>query len=65
MLEGNTFFPETGTPMRKMACMSMLFALAEPLPLTVATFTTKSLVTTKSSVRSRESRSTSVFRHKG
>lgn len=44
MFEGNTFFPDTGMPMRKMACMSRPFALADPVPLTVPIFSAKSLV---------------------
>ena len=42
MFDGKTFFPETGMPMRKIACMSRLFALAEPVPLTVAILKAKS-----------------------
>ena len=36
MLEGKTFFPDTGTPMRKIACMISPLALADPVPLAVA-----------------------------
>src|SRR4051794_34503299 len=43
MFEGKTFFPETGMPMRKIACMSKPFALAEPVPFTVAILKAKSL----------------------
>jgi hypothetical protein len=43
MFDGNTFFPDTGIPMRKIACMRRLFALAEPVPLTVAILKAKSL----------------------
>src|SRR5918999_911475 len=43
MLDGNTFFPDTGIPIRKIACMMRLFALAEPVPLTVAILKAKSL----------------------
>ena len=43
MLDGKMFLPETGMPMRKMACMSRLFALAEPVPLTLAILKAKSL----------------------
>src|ERR1041384_1340818 len=43
MLDGKTFLPVTGMPMRKMACMSRLFALAEPVPLTVPILKAKSL----------------------
>src|SRR5215469_16318749 len=50
MLEGNRFLPETGIPMRKMACMSKPLALAEPVPLTLASFRAKSL--TRISLRS-------------
>src|SRR5215211_4958982 len=44
MLDGKTFFPVTGMPMRKMACMSKLFALADPVPLTVPILNAKSLM---------------------
>src|SRR3954467_12617804 len=43
MFEGKTFFPVTGIPMRKIACMSRLFALAEPVPFTVPILNAKSL----------------------
>jgi hypothetical protein len=43
MFEGNTFFPVTGTPMRKIACMIRPFALADPVPLAVAILKAKSL----------------------
>ena len=42
MFEGNRFFPETGMPMRKIACMSSPLALAEPVPLTFASLNAKS-----------------------
>ena len=42
MFDGKTFFPVTGIPMRKMACMSRPFALAEPVPLTVPILSAKS-----------------------
>src|SRR6266550_3143788 len=44
MFDGKTFFPVTGMPMRKMACMSRLFALADPVPLTVPILKAKSLM---------------------
>src|SRR5262249_34345183 len=44
MLDGNTFLPVTGMPMRKMACMSSPFALADPVPLTVPILNAKSLM---------------------
>src|SRR5688572_13660102 len=44
MFDGKTFFPETGIPIRKIACMIKLFALAEPVPLTVAILKAKSLM---------------------
>src|SRR6478736_6045206 len=44
MFDGNTFFPVTGMPMRKIACMSRPFALAEPVPLTVPILNAKSLM---------------------
>ena len=43
MFDGNTFFPVTGTPMRKMACMIRPFALADPVPFAVAILKAKSL----------------------
>src|SRR5213594_46650 len=43
MFDGKTFFPDTGIPMRKIACISRLLALAEPVPLTVAILNAKSL----------------------
>src|SRR5512146_3357086 len=43
MFDGKTFLPVTGMPMRKIACMSRLFALAEPVPLTVPILNAKSL----------------------
>src|SRR5450755_4910734 len=44
MLEGNRFFPETGIPIRKIACISNPFALADPVPLTLASLSAKSFV---------------------
>src|ERR1043165_1700246 len=35
MFDGKTFFPVTGMPIRKIACIRRLFALAEPVPFTV------------------------------
>src|SRR6185369_791031 len=43
MLEGNKFLPETGIPMRKIACMRRPLALAEPVPLTLASLSANSL----------------------
>jgi hypothetical protein len=43
MFDGKTFFPDTGMPIRKIACMRRLFALAEPVPFTVAILKAKSL----------------------
>src|SRR6476659_8212594 len=43
MFDGKTFFPVTGMPMRKMACISKLLALAEPVPFTVPILNAKSL----------------------
>ena len=43
MFDGKTFFPVTGTPIRKMACMMRPFALADPVPLAVAILNAKSL----------------------
>jgi hypothetical protein len=45
MLEGKMFLGETGMPMRKMAFANMSFALAEPVPFTLANRITKSLST--------------------
>src|ERR1035441_9148494 len=43
MFDGKMFLPETGIPIRKMLCIRRLFALADPLPLTVAILKAKSL----------------------
>src|SRR5258707_9189141 len=43
MLEGKILREATGTPMRRMARANISLALAEPEPLTLANFTTKSL----------------------
>src|SRR5580765_3029850 len=43
MFDGKTFLPATGMPMRKMACISKLLALAEPVPFTVPILNAKSL----------------------
>src|SRR6185503_19619330 len=44
MFDGKTFFPDTGIPMRKIACISRLLALADPVPLTVAILKAKSVM---------------------
>src|SRR5262245_40625536 len=44
MLEGKMFFGLTGMPMRNSVLAKMPLAEAEPEPLTVANFTTKSLM---------------------
>src|SRR5215470_2474306 len=44
MLEGKMFFGLTGMPMRNSVLAKMPLALAEPEPLTVANFTTRSLM---------------------
>ena len=44
MFDGKMFLPVTGMPMRKIACINKLFALAEPVPLTVAILKAKSLM---------------------
>src|SRR5271170_7453967 len=44
MFDGNRFLPETGIPIRKMACMRRPFALADPVPLTLASLNAKSLI---------------------
>ena len=36
MFDGKMFLPVTGIPIRKIDCMRRLFALAEPVPFTVA-----------------------------
>src|SRR5689334_7109381 len=43
MFDGKTFFPDTGMPMRKIACMSKVLALADPVPFTVPILNAKSL----------------------
>src|ERR1035437_312693 len=43
MLEGKRFFPDTDTPIRKMACIRRLLVLAEPVPLTLASLMANSL----------------------
>src|SRR5579871_1314831 len=45
MFDGNMFFPETGTPIWKMARIKTLFAVWLPEPLMVATWMLKSLMT--------------------
>src|SRR5262245_9392030 len=52
MLEGKMFFGLTGIPMRNSVLAKMPLALAEPEPLTVANFTTKSLMPLISGVAS-------------
>src|SRR5689334_19055902 len=42
MFDGKTFLPVTGIPIRKMACISKLLALAEPVPFTVPILNAKS-----------------------
>ncbi len=48
MFDGKRFLPETGMPMRKIACISRPLALAEPVPLTLASLKAKSLTRTPS-----------------
>src|SRR4029453_7421415 len=43
MFEGNTVFPVTGIPIRKIACMISPLADADPVPLAAAILTPKSL----------------------
>src|SRR3954468_19454515 len=50
MFDGKTFLPVTGTPIRKIACMSRLLALAEPVPLTVPILNEKSLMRDRSDI---------------
>ena len=45
MFDGKRFFPETGTPIRKMARIRTLFAVCDPEPFAVATWREKSLTT--------------------
>jgi len=45
MFDGNMFFPETGTPIWKIARIKTLFAVWLPEPLIVATWILKSLTT--------------------
>jgi len=42
MFDGNTFFPLTGIPILKRAWRRRPFALADPVPFTVATLKAKS-----------------------
>ena len=44
MFDGKMFFGVTGMPMRNSVLANIVFALAEPEPLTVANLTTKSLI---------------------
>src|SRR5580698_527920 len=44
MFDGKRFLPETGTPIRKIACMIRLLALAEPEPFTFASLIAKSFM---------------------
>ncbi len=43
ILDGKKFLPTTGTPIRKIDFMISELALADPVPLTLANLTTKSL----------------------
>src|SRR5579859_1199168 len=43
MFEGKRFLPDTGTPMRNIASSSSELALADPVPLTLASLSEKSL----------------------
>src|SRR5881628_3836172 len=45
MLDGNMFFPLTGTPIWKMDRMRTLLELCDPEPLTVSTWMVRSLTT--------------------
>src|SRR5579863_785291 len=42
MFDGKRFLPDTGTPIRKIARISRLLALDDPVPLTLASFNAKS-----------------------
>src|ERR1700747_3828983 len=46
MFEGSSFLPDTGIPMRKIACMRRPLALADPVPLTFASLRAKVLTLT-------------------
>jgi hypothetical protein len=43
MFDGKTFFPVTGIPIRKIACMMRPLADADPVPFAVAILNAKSL----------------------
>jgi hypothetical protein len=45
MFDGKRFFPETGTPIRKMERIRTLLAVCEPDPFAVATWREKSFTT--------------------
>src|ERR1700722_11934335 len=49
MLEGNKFLPDTGMPMRKIACMRRPLALADPVPFTFASLRAKSFTRSRMS----------------
>jgi hypothetical protein len=51
MFEGKRFLPETGMPMRKIACMRRLLALEEPVPFTFANLIEKSFTWMRRSSR--------------
>ena len=42
MLDGKMFFPETGIPIRKTACIKRELALVDPVPFTVPILKAKS-----------------------
>jgi hypothetical protein len=44
IFDGKTFFPVTGTPIRKIACMIRPLAEADPVPLAVAILNANSLM---------------------
>ncbi len=52
MFDGKRFLPVTGMPIRKIACIMRLFALADPVPFTLASLSAKSLMPAVDSRRS-------------
>src|ERR1051325_140920 len=61
MLDGNMFFPLTGTPIWKMERINTLFDDWEPDPLTVATWMVQSLTTDAPSTGSRSRTAVAVW----
>src|SRR5512142_2405385 len=61
MLDGKRFLPETGTPIWKIARISTLFAVCEPEPFAVATWSEKSFTTTSRDPRAPSARSVNTL----